>query len=98
NQHALIQKVRGVLERYRDGGELFLGGVSMIADDLITFVKNDLKVFGLGVFAFMVITLLIIFRQLRWILLPLLCVALSATAMMGILGLFGWEVTVISSN
>ena len=74
------------------------GGVSMIADDLISFIKNDLKVFGLGVLFFLVVTLSFIFRRPRWIFLPMLCCAFSVIAMMGLLGMFGWEVTIISSN
>jgi uncharacterized protein len=97
-QHNLILEIRAVVDKHQQDADLFLGGVSMIADDLVTFVKNDLKVFGLGVLVFLIITLLIIFRQIRWILLPLVCVVFSAVAMMGLLGLFGWEVTVISSN
>lgn len=97
-QHRLISDVRAVIDKNRGNGPLFLGGVSMIADDLVTFVKNDLKVFGWGVLVFLVLTLTTIFRQLRWIFLPLFCVLFSALAMSGILGITGWEVTVISSN
>jgi hypothetical protein len=70
----------------------------MIADDMITFIKNDLKVFGLGVLLFLVLMLFIIFRNKRWIFLPMLCCVVSAICMIGLLGFFGWEVTVISSN
>jgi predicted RND superfamily exporter protein len=97
-QHRNILQVRAVMDRYRNDADLFLGGVSMIADDMVTFIKNDLKVFGLGVVLFLGITLGVIFRQLRWVVLPLLCSAFSVIATCGILGLFGWEVTVISSN
>jgi len=97
-QHLMILNIRAVLEKYRQESQLFLGGVSMVADDMISFVKNDLRVFGAGVLFFLVTTLLVIFRQLRWILLPLICVVCSAVSMIGVLGLFGWEVTVISSN
>jgi hypothetical protein len=97
-QHQLILNTRSVMDRYREDAELFLGGVNMIADDLISFVKNDLKVFGFGVTVFLIITLMIIFGQIRWVFLPLICVVFSAVAMLGLLGLFGWEVTVISSN
>lgn len=96
--HENIQTVRDLMQGYRGEGELFLGGVSMIADDMITFLKNDLVYFGLGVLAFLIVMLLIIFRQLRWIILPILCCAFSVIATTGILGMFGWEVTVISSN
>ncbi|MCJ7542447.1 MAG: MMPL family transporter [Desulfobacterales bacterium] len=97
-RHQDIALIRGIMDSFRLDAELFLGGVSMIADDLISFIKNDLKVFGLGVLFFLILTLGIIFRKIRWILLPILCCAFSAISMMGLLGLFGWEVTVISSN
>jgi predicted RND superfamily exporter protein len=70
----------------------------MVADDMISFVKSDLKIFGLGVTFFLIVTLSLIFRKKRWIFVPLLCCALSSISMMGLLGMFGWEVTVISSN
>ncbi len=97
-QHDNISAVRSILKKYRSQGELLLGGISMIADDMITFIKNDLKVFGWGVFVLLVVMLGIIFRRLRWIVLPMLCCFLSVIAMMGVLALFSWEVTVISSN
>jgi len=97
-RHQLINAVRTVMDGYRKDADLFLGGISMIADDLINFIKSDLKVFGLGIFCFLIIILGVIFRQLRWILLPMLCCLVSVLSMIGLLGLFGWEVTVISSN
>jgi len=97
-QHRDIAAVRAIMDNYRDGAELYLGGVSMIADDMISFIKADLKGFGLGVFFLLVVMLGFIFRRIRWVVLPMLCCFLSVIAMMGILGTFGWEVTVISSN
>lgn len=97
-RHQLIQGIRTVMNGYRQDADLFLGGVSMIADDLINLIKSDLKIFGLGVFCFLIITLGVIFRKMRWILLPIFCCLISVFSMIGILGLFGWEVTVISSN
>jgi predicted RND superfamily exporter protein len=97
-RHQDIAQIRAIMDNYREDAELFLGGISMIADDLITFIKNDMKTFGLGVLFFLVVTLSVIFRKMRWIFLPMLCCAFSAISMMGLLGLFGWEVTVISSN
>ena len=97
-RHSVIAAVRETMDRYRQDAELFLGGISMITDDLITFVKHDLKVFGIGIILFLIITLGIIFRKVRWVILPILCCTLSVLAMIGLLGIFGWEVTVISSN
>jgi len=97
-QHANIARVRAVMQKYRSTADLFLGGVSMISDDLITFIRNDLKFFGLGVLVFLIVILWVIFRQLRWLILPVLTCFFSVLATCGILGMFGWEVTVISSN
>jgi len=97
-QHENIQAVRAILDPYRSQADLFLGGISMIADDMISFIKSDLEIFGLGVFFLLVIMLGIIFKKIRWIALPMLCCFISVVAMMGILAAFGWEVTVISSN
>jgi len=97
-RHEDITQIRAIMDKYRQDAQIFLGGISMIADDLISFIKNDLKTFGVGVLFFLIVTLGIVFRKMRWILLPVLCCAFSAVSMMGLLGSFGWEVTVISSN
>ena len=70
----------------------------MIADDMMTFIKNDIIVFGAGVFLFIVVTLWFIFRKVLWIIIPLNSCFFSVLIMMGLLGLLGWKVTVISSN
>ena len=97
-RHSDIVAVREIMDGYRQDAELFLGGISMITDDLITFVKKDLKVFGIGIVIFLIVALGVIFRKVCWVVLPILCCTLSVLAMIGILGIFGWEVTVISSN
>jgi uncharacterized protein len=97
-KHSDIAAVRKIMEGYRQDAELFLGGVSMITDDMITFIRNDIKIFGIGIFIFLIVTLGVIFRKVRWVILPTLCCALSVLSMIGLLGIFGWEVTVISSN
>ena len=97
-RHDTIVAVREVMERHHDAGSLVLGGVSMIADDMITFIRNDLVTFGLGVFVFLVVMLAIVFRAMRWVVLPLASCFFAGLSMMGLLGLAGWQVTVISSN
>ncbi|MGD2037513.1 MAG: MMPL family transporter [Desulfobacterales bacterium] len=93
-----IAAIRSIMDKYRQDAQLFLGGISVITDDLIRFVKQDLKIFGIGIAFFLIITLSIIFGKVRWVVLPMLCCVFSAIAMMGFLGMFGWKVTVISSN
>ncbi|MDX1295130.1 MAG: MMPL family transporter [Sulfurimonadaceae bacterium] len=96
--HQTIIEVREVMSRYNDRADLFLGGVNMIADDMVTYVKSDLSTYGIAVLLLLVVILYIVFRQKRYILLPVLIAILSVIATTGVLGLFGWEVTVISSN
>jgi len=97
-EHKNIARVRSIAENYKSDAKIFLGGASMVADDLITFIRSDLQVFGSAVFVFLMLTLWVIFRQLRWIFLPLITCTFSVVTTSGFLGLFGWEVTVISSN
>ncbi len=96
--HETIKEIRAVMDRYRGEGDLYLGGVPMIADDMITFVKNDLVVFGSCIVVFLVAMLFLIFRQVRWVVLPLGACLLAVWFMIGLLGFTGWRVTVISSN
>lgn len=96
--HQNILNIRAIMEKYKQFGALHLGGVTMISDDMVTFIKNDLLVFGIGVFVFLVAMLSIIFRKPRWVILPLLSCAFAGALMIGFLGLVGWNVTVISSN
>ena len=70
----------------------------MIADDMMTFIKSDIIVFGLGVFLFIIGTLWVVFRKLIWIIVPISSCFFSVVIMVGLLGLLGWKVTVISSN
>ena len=98
NDHENIFNVRTIMQKYEKFGMLHLGGVTMISDDMVTFIKKDLLVFGIGVFLFLVAMLSIIFRKARWVSLPLLSCIYAGILMIGLLGLIGWDVTVISSN
>ena len=97
-RHQDIFAIRKIMDKYRGDAVLFLGGGSMITDDMITFIKNDLKVFGVGVLMFLILTLGIIFRRIQWVCLPMLCCGISVICMFGLLGWLGWKVTVVSSN
>ena len=96
--HTNIKEIRDVIKSYEDIGKIYLGGIPMIADDMMTYIKNDIIVFGAGVFLFIVITLWFVFRSLLWVFIPLLSCFFSVFIMVGLLGLLGWKVTVISSN
>ena len=96
--HQNILKIREVIKSYNEIGNIFLGGIPMIADDMMSFIKNDILVFGIGVLLFIIVTLWFIFRKIIWIIIPLSSCLFSVLIMTGLLGLLGWKVTVISSN
>jgi len=93
-----IAKIRSIMKQHHNQGQLFLGGVPMIVTDMISFIRHDLAAFGIGVLIFLVSMLFLIFRKLRWIILPMFCCFASVLFMFGFLGLVGWKVTVVSSN
>ena len=96
--HQNILEIRQVIQSYGDVGKIYLGGIPMIADDMMTFIKSDIIVFGIGVLLFIIATLWFVFRNLIWIIVPISSCFFSVIIMMGLLGLLGWKVTVISSN
>ena len=96
--HKNIIEIRQVIQSYQGVGKIYLGGIPMIADDMMTFIKNDIVIFGLSVLLFIIITLWFIFRKLIWIIVPISSCLFSVVIMMGLLGILGWKVTVISSN
>jgi len=93
-----IASVREILDRHRDRAEIHLGGVPMIASDMIDYVRNDIRVFGIGVALFLIGLLTVAFKRLRWVLVPMLICITTAVGMLGFLGLVDWRVTVVSSN
>ena len=96
--HQNITEIRDVIGKYGENAKIHLGGIPMIADDMMSYIKSDIIVFGIGVFIFIILTLWLIFRNIKWVIMPLLGCATSVIMMIGLLGLIGWKVTVISSN
>jgi predicted RND superfamily exporter protein len=96
--HEDIKAIRALLKPYKGQAQIFLGGVPMIADDMITYVESDLATFSIGIFLFLILILIAIFRRLRWVLVALVCCSVTVASMVGVLGLLNWRVTVISSN
>ena len=96
--HQNINEIRDVIDKYGENAKIHLGGIPMIADDMMGFIKSDIVVFGIGVFFFIIFTLWMIFRNIKWVIMPLLGCATSVIIMIGLLGFIGWKVTVISSN
>ena len=94
----LIKNIRMTMDAYRDNASLYLGGVPMIRNDVIDFIKSDLVVFSLAVILTMSIMLTILFRKMRWVLIPITISIIGALFMTGLISSIGWKVTVISAN
>ena len=65
---------------------------------MVDFIKSDLIVFGGGILLFIIATLALIFRRIRWVILPLATCALCLITILGFLSWIDWRLTVISSN
>ena len=96
--HQNITEIRDVISKYGENAKIHLGGIPMIADDMMSYIKSDIVVFGIGVFIFIVLLYGLFLKILKWVIMPLLGCATSVIIMIGLLGLIGWKVTVISSN
>jgi len=96
--HKMLIQIRSIIAKYQSSAKIFLGGVNMIADDMISFIKSDLTIYGSILLLMLITTLLIIFREVKFVLIPILVSLVSVIFTAGFLGLFGWNVTVISSN
>lgn len=97
-QAQLVESVRNVSDRYREHANLFVGGVPMIAADMVRFVRSDLVFFGSAILGVMVVVLGLIFRRVRWVVIPLATCTVTVTMMLGLLAFLDWRMTVISSN
>src|SRR5574344_694900 len=98
NESKNIENIRNVIKNYEGDAKIFLGGVNMIANDAIHFVKNDLIVYGFSLIFIFIFVLYYIFKSFRWVFIVLFICFISILSTAGILGIFNWEVTVISSN
>jgi predicted RND superfamily exporter protein len=94
----LIEDVRRIRDDYLDDATLFLGGVPMVAADIIEFVKRDMTVFGIGVVLLISLSLFLFFGRLRWVFIPLGTVSVTTLILIGLLGFLERPVTAISAN
>ena len=94
----LILDIREIISTENNAYKYYLGGIDMIASDTISFVKNDIKIFGFAVLIFIVFVLFLIYRDIKWVIIPLITTVYSVLFMTGFVGFMKWEITAISSN
>ena len=93
-----IRQIRNIIQAHKSEASLFLGGVSMISNDIVSFVKNDLLIYGISLALLLMLVLSLLFRKIKWVVIPLSICLFSVLAITSSLGFFGWEITVVSSN
>ena len=64
-------EIKEIIKKYEINAEIRLSGIPMIADDMISFIKSDIVIFGFGVFLFIIVTLWLVFRHISWVIYPL---------------------------
>tara|TARA_Y100001970_G_scaffold128175_1_gene158290 strand:- start:42756 stop:45158 length:2403 start_codon:yes stop_codon:yes gene_type:complete len=97
-RNILINNIRNKINKLDFPYENYLGGIDLIADDTITYVKNDIYTFGITVSFFLIVILFLFFRSLKWVLIPLIASIYSIIVMIGLVGFLKWEITAISAN
>lgn len=94
----LLASIRRIRDSYQGQAILYLGGVPMVASDMISFVKSDIAIFGGLVLLVIMASLWLFFRRVRWVFIPLATALGSITLTVGLLSWMGQAATVVSSN
>ena len=97
-QHDLIVKLRAILNQYENTADISIAGLPLIVVDMMNFIRSDIQTFSLLVAISMAVLLWWAFKTIIWVVLPLLCVTVSALWVSGVISLLGWPVTAISAN
>ena len=99
--HNSIEDIRTILNAFEATNKkvkLYLGGAEMVANDMVEFVKYDLRTFGAIILILLIAVLYILLKKIRWVALALFICTVSLLITSGLLALFGWEITIVSSN
>lgn len=97
-RHREVEQVLSIVEPYRSQADIYLGGIQVLGYELISIIKSDLSLFGSAIALVICAVLALLFRSLRWVIVPVLCCASSVTMTVGLFGLLGLKATVISSS
>ena len=98
NESETIQAVRKIIQAHSNTGSFSVGGASMITSDIVSFINDDLRIFGTSIVIFIIVSLLIAFRHYVWVTIPLVCCLVNVILVSGALTFLGWKISIISSN
>ena len=94
-----LEKIKSIIQGYEaQTSGLYLSGVSMIADDMIAYIKDDLLVYGLSLALLLSLVLWLFFRKIYLVLFVIFVCLTSLASASGIFTLLGFKITVISSS
>tara|TARA_R110002167_G_scaffold231963_1_gene437159 strand:+ start:4467 stop:6857 length:2391 start_codon:yes stop_codon:yes gene_type:complete len=93
-----IEEIRAILVPFKKVGGFYLGGNNLLSYELIQIIQSDLVLFGSLIFIVIILLLWFLFRQVSWVLLPIVCCATSVVMTVGLLAALDFKVTVISAN
>ena len=94
----LIGNIRTLVTQHNQHAQIFVGGVPMIVADMLDFLRSDMAVFGIAILVFIIILLGLIFRRVRWVVLPMFTCLATAVYMLGGIAWSGTKLTVLSAN
>jgi uncharacterized protein len=97
-RHEDLAAIRKIIAAYSSEDRFFLGGIPMIVEDISAYIRSDMAVFGCAMMLFVIVTLYLIYRHVRWVALPLISCLIALLVMMGGMGFAHWDATVVSSN
>ena len=98
DRNKLINKIRTIIKEGNKEYEYYLGGVEMISNDVISFVKSDILIFSLLVISLVIIILFIIFKKIKWVFVVLSSSIFAVYVMVCLVGFLNFEITAVSAN
>ena len=92
-----VAEIRAIIDSNQTF-EMYLAGPAMIVVDTIDFIKADVNTFGTLTVIIFFILLTLFFRDLWSVSVVILNAGLVMLSTIGILGLFDWPISIVSSN
>ncbi|TXR51368.1 efflux RND transporter permease subunit [Reinekea thalattae] len=93
-----LAEVQQVLKPLKQTGTVYVGGNRQLGYELKNIISRDLYTFGLIISGLIIVMLAALFRQVTWVVLPMITCAMALFTTLSSLGLLGFKVTVISAN
>ena len=94
----ILNEIKINLSEFKLTENSYISGAPLIATDMKRFVLQDIKTFGVAALLFMILILLVIFHRPAWVIITIICAFLNVAVVSGIIGLLGFNLTVVSSN